>query len=51
MVTSRLLDLRNKLLTTIISQWPLAVVVFGLALTVVWLALLTWVALRLFNVV
>jgi hypothetical protein len=31
----------------ITDQWPLALIIFGGVLTLVWLALLIWIALRL----
>ena len=37
---------KNKL-GEMAAQWPVAVVVTGLALTVVWIALLIWLSLRL----
>ena len=41
---------KNKLMK-IIEQWPLALVVFGGMLTLVWLAVLIWLPLRLLQVV
>jgi hypothetical protein len=46
----RRLDLRSKL-TKITEHWPLALIVFGGALTLVWLAVLIWLPLRLLQVV
>lgn len=39
-------DLRNNVIK-ITDQWPLALIIFGGVLTLVWLALLIWIALRL----
>jgi hypothetical protein len=44
------LDLKNKL-TKIIDQWPLVLIIFGGALTLVWLAVLIWLPLRLLQAV
>jgi hypothetical protein len=46
----RPLNLRNKLMK-IINQWPLALIIFGGALTLVWLAVLIWLPLRLLQAV
>jgi hypothetical protein len=43
-------NLRNKLMK-IINQWPLALIVFGGVLTLVWLAVLIWLPLRLLQAV
>ena len=40
---------KNKL-GTVAAQWPIAVVVTGLVLTVVWIALLVWLSLRFMGV-
>jgi cytochrome bd-type quinol oxidase subunit 2 len=40
---------KNKL-GAMVAQWPVAVVVTGLALTVAWIALLIWLSLRLVGV-
>jgi hypothetical protein len=37
---------RKNKFGTMVAQWPVAVVVTGLALTVVWIALLVWLSLR-----
>ena len=50
MFASRLFSYKS-LLTTIVNRWPLAVVIFGLALTLLWLILLVWFALRLLKMV
>ncbi len=47
---SQSMDLRNKLMK-IIGQWPLAMIIFGGALTLVWLAVLIWLPLRLLQAV
>ena len=39
-------DLRNNVIK-ITDQWPLALIIFGGVLTLVWLALLIWITLRL----
>lgn len=44
------LDLKNKL-TKIIDQWPLILIIFGGALTLVWLAVLIWLPSRLLQAV
>ena len=46
----RPLDLRGKL-TKIIDQWPLVLILFGGTLTLVWLATLIWLPLRLMHAV
>jgi membrane-anchored glycerophosphoryl diester phosphodiesterase (GDPDase) len=51
MLTFRSAPSRKKLLTAIGKQWRIAAVLFGLVLTVVWLALLAWGALQLFKLV
>jgi hypothetical protein len=40
----------KNILGTMAAQWPIAVVVSGLVLTVVWIALLVWLSLRLMGV-
>ena len=50
MLAPRPLDLRNKL-TKIIDQWPLALIIFGGVLTLVWIAVLIWLPLRLLHAV
>jgi hypothetical protein len=47
MLALRFVALKNMLVTTIINRWPVAAILFGLLLTVVWLALLIWGALFL----
>lgn len=44
------LDLRNKVIK-ITDQWPLALIIFGGVLTLVWLAVLIWLPLRLLQAV
>jgi hypothetical protein len=41
---------KNKLMK-VIERWPLALVIFGLALTVIWLIALLWVPLYLLQIV
>jgi hypothetical protein len=40
------LDLRNNVIK-ITDQWPLALIIFGGVLTLVWLGVLIWLPLRL----
>ena len=42
---------RKNLLTTIVKQWRIAAVLFGLVLTVVWFTLLGWGVLQLLKLV
>ena len=42
----RSIALRNKLMK-IIDQWPLALIVFGGILTLIWLGVLIWLPLSL----
>jgi hypothetical protein len=44
------LDLRNKVIK-ITDQWPLALIIFGGVLTLVWLGVLIWLPLRLLQAV
>jgi hypothetical protein len=39
--------LQKKVLTRIVKQWRVAAVLFGVVLTVAWLALLAWLFLQL----
>jgi hypothetical protein len=41
---------KNKLMK-IIDRWPMALIVFGITLTVVWVALLIWFTLHLLQLV
>jgi hypothetical protein len=41
----------GKILMKITEQWPVALIVVGVALTLVWLAVLIWVPLHLLQVV
>jgi hypothetical protein len=50
MQASQLMTIR-KLLTTIIDRWRAALIVFGVALTVVWLILLIWFPLHLLEII
>jgi hypothetical protein len=50
LLTPRPLDVRNKL-KKILDQWPLALIIFGGVLTLVWLAVLIWLPLRLLQAV
>jgi hypothetical protein len=50
MPASRFNPQRNKPMK-IIDRWPMALIVFGIALTVVWLALLIWFTLHLLQLV
>ena len=45
------IDGHLKKIQKLISQWPLALVAFGLVLTVVWAGLLGWLFFRLLHVV
>jgi hypothetical protein len=38
---------RRKKFGAIVAQWPVVIVATGLALTVIWIALLIWLPLRL----
>jgi hypothetical protein len=51
MSVSRFIALRKELLSKIPNQWPLAVVAFGLLLTIAWVALMVWFPLHLLNLV
>jgi hypothetical protein len=50
MQASQLMTIR-KLLTTIIDRWRAALIVFGVALTVLWLILLIWFPLHLLEII
>jgi hypothetical protein len=50
MPASRFMLQKNKLMK-IINRWPMALIVFGIALTVVWVALLIWFTLHLLQLV
>jgi hypothetical protein len=47
---SQFMPQKNKLMK-VIDRWPMALFVFGIALTVVWVALLIWFTLHLLQLV
>jgi hypothetical protein len=50
MPASQFMPQKNKLMK-IIDRWPMALIVFGIALTVAWVALLIWFTLHLLQLV
>ena len=50
MLASQSMAFRNKL-TKIITRWPIALVIFGIVLTLVWLVVLILLPLHLLQVV
>ena len=50
MLASQLMTVRS-LLATITDRWRVALIVFGVALTVVWLIMLIWAPLRLLEII
>lgn len=40
----------NYKLLNVVAQWPVAIVVLGIALTIIWVSALIWLPLRLFGV-
>jgi hypothetical protein len=50
MLVSQPMALKNKM-RKIINAWPMALIIFGVALTLIWLVLLVLFPLRLLEVV